>query len=514
MTESAQHTLQSKKSTPGYQGSHTNGVEVSVYSHADDPILKKKRNARIDFVGYANRPDASSVVSVDVDKSFGSAAGSFTIVVKDTAGLIESLADDDWIDITFIVDGGRYHVLRGILDTFRESEITSGSGATTKTLTLVGRDFGAIFDKTKIWFNQFRNENAGFAKTIPIFESLNAVGSPTDAVSRIIFGFMETLATADPPRSNWLMPRSMGLGDITFPEKVLFYDAGFTNDPARYAVDMQLMDPAGVGVWALAQEWADPTFCELYCDLLVVNEEKTFPQYLKPGQQSTPQETIPAIIFRDRPFPTERDGINGPWFKLPLATISKQDIVARNIGRGGQERYNAFFVSPRAIQQLNASGLDLCGPLWDVESVARHGMRDYNVDSRYICEESSLGTMSVIQRQLARDFHGLNPYFTNGSLSLGILRPDIRIGVRTRILGATEEDNETFYTEQISHSWRLTSSRTTIGVTRGWIGTDISLQEAVYEMALRYTVLPGDDVPEEPSKNLPQRRLGSNDIPA
>lgn len=514
MTESSHHTLQASRSKPGYQGTHTTGVEVSIYSHADDPVLKKKRNGRIDFVGYANRPDASSVVSVDIDKSFGAAAGTFTVVVKDNSGLIDALADDDWIDITFIVGDGRYHVLRGILDTFRESEVTTGSGATSKTLTITGRDFGAIFDKTKIWFNQFRAENAGFTKTIAIFDSLNSVGSPADAVSRIIFGFMETLATADPPRSNWLLPTALGLGNKTFPEAVLFYDAGFTNDPARYAVDMQLMDPSGLGVWALAQEWADPTFCELYCDLLIPNKEALAPQYLRPGQQSTPQETIPGIIFRDRPFPTARDGADGPWYKLPLATLAKQDIVARNVGRGGQERFNAFFVSPRAIQQLNASGLDLCGPLWDTEDVANHGLRDFSVDSRYICEESSLGTMSLIQRQLARDYHGLNPYLTNGSLSLGVLRPDIRIGVRSRILGGTEEEDETFYTEQVTHSWRLTAAKTTLGVTRGWVGTDRALQEAVYNTALRYTVLPGNDEPEEPSTNLPQRRLGSNDIPA
>lgn len=508
------------KNKPGFQTSHTTGVEVTVYSHADDPILSGKNGEVFAFRGRNEKSDSPSVFSVSTDKTLGAAAGTLTVEVKDPGNLTRVLADDDWIDISFISGGHIFHTMRGVVESFRESETTGPNGATVKTVQITGRDFGVVFDKTKIWFNQFRAENAGFSKTIDIFGALNAAGTPVQCVERILFGFLETLATSDPPRANWLLPKGMPGRQETFPDTVLFVAQGFRNDPERYAVDQQLMDPSGQGVWNLAQEWSDPQFCELFCDLAAVNaspltnEEAALNRLLnaggrdevsadvffgnlqmQPHREYRVEDTGMAVFFRDRPFPTLRDGRGSPWFKLPTAELAPQDIVQRNLGRGGTERFNAFFAAPRAIQQLNAAGLDLVGPLWDVESVARHGLRDFSVDSRYIATENNLFTMSEAMRQIARDFHCLNPYFWNGTLALGSLRPDIRVGQRLRVRGSSSDEDITFYVEQVTHNWRLTSARTTVGVTRGWIGTDDSYMTALERVAARYTLLPGDDEP-------------------
>jgi hypothetical protein len=504
-------TLQPVKFGPGYQGTRTNSVEVAIYSHADDPILSGKKAETYAFLGRSSRDEAASVFSVATDKALGVAAGTFSVEVKDPGNLMEVLSDDDWIDITMNVNGARFHVLRGLVDTFRETTQSGSSGATVRTVTITGRDFGAIFEKTKVWFNQFRAENAGYDQTVKMFQSLNVIGTPAQAVERILFGFLETMSTADPPRANWRLPPTMPGRRDDFPSAITFIPDDFNNDPSRYAISQALMDPAGQGIWALAQEWSDPQFCEMFCDLVIPEGDLIGDVRIGPGQETDPTSTAMGVIFRDRPFPTVRDGMGSPWFKLPLAFVSRQDTSSISLGRGGMERYNAFFVSPTAISQLNANGLDLTGPLWDPDSIQRHGFRDFSVDSRYIAQENDLFTMSSISRQIARDFHCLNPYFLNGSLSLVHLRPDIRVGTRVTIPGASADEDLSFYVEQVTHSWRLGQGRTTLGVTRGWRGTAASLLDALQTMADRYVLLPGDDANPVATPSLPARLPGTSD---
>ena len=464
-----------------------------MYSHNDDPVLAKKQGGLWSFLGKTERESMPAVVSFQTDKALGLGAGAFTLTVKAPVArngepdFYDTLVDDDWIDIVGVRGGKRFHIMRGLVESFSSQESTTQGRGTQRTITIIGKDHGAIFDKTKVWFNQFRAENVGNAQTLDIFGALNIGGAPNDTVRRLLFVFLETMA-ADPPRANWTLPSAMPGSGSTFSDTVLFLDGDFSHNPSRISVAQQFMDPNGDGVFALAQEWSDPEFCELYCDLVSLDG-----RYLGVDEECDVNDTKMAVIFRDRPFPTLRDGRASTWYRLPIAEVARQDIDQDNTGRGGLERYNAFFASPSAIQNLAASAMDLHGPLWDTDSIQRHGMRAKYVDSRYIADVSTLYTMAEAQRTWVMNVHALNPYLHNGTLGLGVFRPDIRIGTRVRVVDSIPERTMTYYVEQVSHSWSLGRGRTTLGVTRGWRGTESSYLEALQKVSDRYTLLPGNN---------------------
>ena len=487
----------------GYQGTETYAVEVTIYSHRDDVIVGP-RPYTLYFSGKSERDVKASVVSLATDKTLGGTAGTFTVELKDPTGtLMDSLVDDDWIDISVNMNGQWFHVLRGIIETFRLNTSTSGKGATTRTVVITGKDFGAIFEKTTVWFNQYGGENLAAMETKEIFRSKNAVNLTVDEVVKsILYGFIGKLTSLRPPRSNWLPPSHIPGAKDTLEEMILFSGANFTDNPHRVSVAPTLMDPQGQGLWALAQEWSDPQVCELFCDLVDVTGNQ-----LAPGVENTLETTRMGIIFRDRPFVTAFGGPTDaqPYFKLPLVELAPQAITQQSVGKGGLERFNAYFASPQAIMQLSATKLDLHGPLWDLADVNRHGMRSMTVDSRYVSNgagANQLFTMSKTYRQIVMNHHCLNPYLLSGTIALAMLRPDIRVGTRLRVKGRDPSEDVTYYVEQVSHSWRLNAGTTSLGVTRGWKGTDEAHLAVVEGLDQRYVMNLSDGVKAIPPAEL------------
>ena len=84
----------------------------------------------------------------------------------------------------------------------------------------------------------------------------------------------------------------------------------------------------------------------------------------------------------------------------------------------------------------------------------------------------------------------LNPYLLNGSIQLGALFPQIRVGTRLRIQHAETSQEENYYVEHVGHSWSASSGgRTTLGVSRGWIGGDAAYLNVLRQVAGRYTTV-------------------------
>ena len=490
----------------GFQGSETTGVKVTIYPHTDNrpPTVENLRSLLrgestiIEFNG--GNPEASgnpTVISVSTTKAIGPAAGNFTIVVKvpEDRNLFNEIMDDDWIDISFFTHEIETHIMRGLVSGVREATKAGGEGgATSRTFTITGNDFGIIFEKTPIWFNKFAAENVASQLTIGIFQGINVGGQPNETVSKILYGFIETLTGLG--RVNWEPPPALAGSAQSFAERIKFNDNKFSGEPERRSISTQFMDPGGISVWSFAQEWSDPIFCELFCDLGDANVEGGELDVDSENAQ-TPDDTRMTVFFRDRPFPFAPPfGSNTTvsqkteWFKLQTADISPYEIQSKDIGRSGESRVNAFFLSPQVLQSIG-SRVDTQAPLWNADDINRHGLRKFEIQSRYLAKKNSLFTMSESQRRIARDWHCINAELFNGNLSLARLRPKIRVGMRARIRGDDETSQETYYVEQVQHNWSLpTGGRTTLGVTRGFIGTDqdladrISLEAEQYRIAL------------------------------
>lgn len=504
------------KPRSGFHGSVTTAVEVAFYLDAvEDPVLKRGlQGSVLQCRGRANDArEEPMVMRCTTTKRFGMAAGTFslTLAIPDAYGRTlppfeDLITDDTWCDITFIVGKQRFHTLRGITSSCFVDETTSGGG-TQRRATIEGFDFGKIFDRTPIWFNQFRMEDA-FSEALQIFQIPNVAGTPNEAVRRTLYGFLDSQVRAD-RAGNWQLPGGMPGWQGAFPDTFVFDDSGFDAvSERRIAVSQQFMSPEGQSAWALASEWSDPAFCELYCDLIT----KGAPQNGSIGEAETPatlqgrksgglldpdrsydvNDTLMGVIFRDRPFVRSDLGTQSAWYGLPTVEVIPEELSSRRLGRSGQERFNAYFVSPRALQSAGVLQ-SLVGPLWDPADIAKHGLRQFSVDSRYLSEQSDLFTLTEALRARARDFHCLNPYFFTGSLKFARWRPDIRIGQRMRIRESTPEQDVWCYVEAVTQHWSGggTGGRTEVEVTRGWRGTNESLLGAVSEAASRYEFLPG-----------------------
>ena len=373
--------------------------------------------------------------------------------------------------------------MRGLVDAVLNARCVIGTGATTETYTITGRCFGKILEQTPIFFSIYTDDITTGGIAYQVFTgATNLLGAPDKAVEGYLFGFLR--AIGDVGRANWVIPAGMPNEGGFFGDTAVYDTDSFSNIPSRYALNPNFLNPQGT-LWQLAQEWSDPMFLELFTDTLPPNWRST-------GLAETFEDDITdmTVVLRDMPFPTRVLGMNSPWFSLPMFVIPRQAVTTQEVGRGGQERYNAFFVSPQLTQSfLGMGSMDLVKPLWNRDDMLRHGLRRFDITSKYIPDNMDLATMSEFQREQVRDWHCLNAYLFSGTLGFGAGLPNLRIGTRLRIKDADENKDETYYVESVSNNWIFRQGiKTTAGVTRGWIGTDDSYLEALEKIAINYTV--------------------------
>jgi hypothetical protein len=498
--------------TPGFQGSENSGAEVTIYTQDGDPIVAHGGRA-IEFLGRRTEDENPILVQVTTSKALGEPSGTFTVVAKpgrntkDSQDLFDKILDDDWVDIIFTRHGRQWHVMRGLIDDVRESTVIAGDGATSVAYIITGRDFGKIWELTPIWFSPQIAENINGHVTAKVFTTRAdlegsgviskklILGSPEAAVRGYLFGFLEELGGLG--RANWKLPPIMSeVTGTSFVQSTYYMNDDFLNIPERVGIDPSFITAEGT-LWDLAKQWSDPLFTELYVDLMAIHQGT--PQYIVPGEE-TPLGTMGmTVIFRDKPFPMVGGSINLPigkdsaWFQLPLFTIPREAIVSKNVGRSGMERFNAFFVNaPLRMEEVGSANFDLIAPLWDKDDILRHGLRRFDAQSNYKAKDTNIRNMTNEQRAIIRDWYAINPYLLSGTIDLAIGLPDIRIGVRARIPGISgSEQDDTYYVEQVSHSWALKPGiRTSLGVTRGWRGSDDALLDTLSQLAGAYTTEP------------------------
>jgi hypothetical protein len=501
------------RTSPGFQGSETSWAEVLVYSQGGDPVLAASHGAQ-EMAGRYRTDPTHTLINVSTNKAL-EAPGSWSATIKPSrAGrdsVLERIVDDDWVDIVYHRHGREWHTMRGLVTDVRRMRSVAGSGATAWSYVLTGQDFQRVFEVTPIWFNRFSRkiENAVGEIATKVFSGIpNLGGDPMEVVQGFLFGFFRELQGYG--RATWKIPNLVPNTKGSFLEDVLdgWAAQGYSAVPNRKGVDPNFGNPSG-NLWQLAKDWADPAFLELFCDL-----GKHAKQLGSDEELSINDSTI-SVFFRDKPFvlsPNLVDnmgvrpaaslglGDKSAWFSLPLHIVPRQQIVQDDTGRSGAERINAFFVSPQVTQELIGAGsLDLTAPLWNIDDINLHGLRRYDIATRYIPDAGTLLGLTTLQRAMIRDWYALNPYFLNGTISLAIGRPEIRVGTRVRIPGESTvqegdtSQDETYYVEQVSNSWSFGPGlKTQLGVTRGWAGDDASLVKAVTDQEGRYsTPAPG-----------------------
>lgn len=527
--------------TRGYQGSETSRVRVDLYTFGDDigRSTSHQGDRTLSFTGETggrqSPGDASpiappQIVSLQVGMAMGGATGTFNISFKSRRGsdfdLMEEVYDSDWVDITLIRHDRTFHTMRGIVDDVRRSTSVV-DGATAEVVNVSGRGFGRMFTDTQIYFNPLLELDKWGGAGLQLLARYAAFADqPIPNVVRFALeGWFTQLGSVG--RANWEVPRGLSnLGGVARPDIgqrstvldfVTIVDQYFSNVPDRGVFTSGTEFSAhDSNVWAFALQFSDEPLVELYTDLLQVpqigntavatsNEfikYKIPPVYIgTPGGDEVSTDpsdgtTVAAVILRDRPFPSivraglrGRDILQEPWFtEIPLHVVSREEIVDLNVGRSGNERRNSFIVSPQMFQKIARTNVALQVPEWSPNDMRRHGMRRYDISTNYITSKIDLIVTSTAYRGIVRDFHCMNHLFLNGTCQLGHGRPDIRIGSRFRILGDTRQEDETYYTEYVEHSWNYVQGlRTNVGLSRGFKGSDERFVDTLRQVVATYS---------------------------
>jgi len=495
----------------GFQKSENTRAAVIVYQHNDDPIIlnTQKSSDPQALTGNKATDSESSVINVTTTKTLSEASGKFAITLKPSrvsADLFHRITDDDWVDIVYYINKEPYHSFRGIIDEINRS-VTVSNGATVSTYTIVGRCFGKVWEATPVWFSPYYNDIITQAVSSRVLNTIpELLDAPDKAAYFYLKGFLEELASQK--GVNWLPPKGMPgietntfLGNVEFNE-LLGGSRYFQNIPKRQEFNANALMPEGT-LWDLAKTYSDPMFTELYVDYLPkgdpFSKNMSAPLALGDGEMS--------VIMRDKPFPvlasSVPSGYENTWDRLPVFTVQPQEMISHEVSRAGYERYNAFFVASKLLQEdAKNYALTILPPLMDADSIRRHGFRRFDIESSVhpagdnapSAGGFNVEEMAIYQRQIVRDWYCLNPYMLSGTIVLGHGRPDIRIGCRLHIPGINLGSKKTipeenYYIESVTHDWNFgIGIRTTIGVTRGWLGDSSSYYNNLAKMAARYSV--------------------------
>lgn len=482
-----------KISRPGFQSSETSSVEVNIYQHGDDPVVLFSEGGLYRLVGRKRDDSDHCVIGVQTNKGLGAASGQFSVTLKPSRAaeaVFQWLVDDDWIDLVFYRHDQPWHVMRGLVDEVRRVKAIGGNGATTEMYMITGRDFAKIWEMTPVWFSPYAEDaivTTAISKTV--IQGLAKIPrNPADTAEAFLKDFLEELY--DNAGVNWNPPFGMpGITDNSFTQSFQVNKDGFGNTPERNVWNLNMMNPSGT-LWQLAQQYSDNIYTELYADLMP-NHDPLSPR-LESGEPLDIGEMLMTVVVRDKPFPTSTGSIlSSPWTFMPMSMVPRQQIISSDLGKSGMERFNTYYAASLLTQeQRRSDGIRAMAPLTDVNDMQRHGMRRMDVQSNTAPVDADFGNMNFQQRSIVRDWYVLNPYMLSGTLTLGVGRPDIRIGTRIKIPGELEDqsDVETYYVEQVSHSWTYgKGTQTTLGVTRGWIGDDDnSYQEKLDAQAAKY----------------------------
>lgn len=490
-------------------------------------------------------PRLGKIIGFNYTKGFGQAAGSWSLTIKKPRqiprshlragdeggfGQVEPEGlwrdpEDVWVRIKVSVDGQIIDTVLGLIDTVGEDTNRTGTGQRAETYTINGRDIGKIFEVTPLFVNFFHDPSRPLRSQGNIVATFvdQLVGTPAHFVRVLVETWLGNDGTAEVP---WLQPSGLGGGPFfspglpsgggSFGARLALEGPGLvgiqsmdsrTNGEAIAPTLMQL-DQGGAKLWDTLQEYANTIMNELFVDLAPVA-----------GQNRDDFERlVPTLTLRERPFPTRSDDGRttnvDKWNRLRTHRLERGDIKRRQIHKGGAanrfnywklrlngigtEGFNVDELLQRGVEGVE-SGRPGNIPIFNTESIARHGVRVYTATTRFVPffyrsranqedgeevrEEEQLQAtfFRLVARWLKKlhDWYVIAPLELSGTLATNRMQPEIRIG--QRVIEERAEGEITYYVESVNHSWTYPNDgSTTLTVTRGEYEGD-DLLELVYD---------------------------------
>jgi hypothetical protein len=460
------------------------------------------------------------LVSVNTTKTIGEPVGTFQFSFKKTSLLgVESLLkfiedpEDLWVEILFQVEGEVIDTMLGLVDVLKESTIRNPDGARIETYTISGSDFGKVFTQTKMFANPYiENAMPNYLAILDLTGGI-MVGSPASLNEALVNIWLKNPSME--PMQAWRLPASLGGRPfyehlhLDFQAKGL--EAGLAYDPNFF--NMSRLAGA-TPLWDSMVEYSNPLLNELYVDLQLkpsINIAKQDREDNYYGQVTKRTKLFPGVILRERPFPTSRSV--KAWSSLPIYTLEPEDIVSRDMAKGGPaNRFNYFrftlqglkggvfaqaaFMADTSIGGDAGEDTNLGKPgsgfVMHQQSVLDHGIRPYAGATRFLpydyadikklgdssdtaagAQESegyqtlqSISDVGANWLRKAHDWYCLAHLQLSGMINTSRVMPEIRIGTRVK-----ENRNDGvihYYVEGVSNSWTYGSTgSTSLTLTRG-----------------------------------------------
>jgi len=459
--------------TPSYRAG------IHLFPFANDPVFTRRRSDTR-YLTWEESTEGS-VLQLNWSKRMGQPSASWNAQVKlgrkaTLNPMAGDVLDGDWADLWILRNGVPFGLTRGVVDTVRESKTSSG-GATVRTLALTGRDHGAMFENIIAW-NQIFAQSLSELTQGPMTKAVkHNVGGTPDFVFQLLTEAVFSQGTSQ-IRSAWALPPSLKSlsGRSTYGQAL-----DIRTEELRGALfNVNLWTTAGQTLHQTLGQWCNPLLNEWRYD--VDNA---------PGKD----RIVMTASIRERPFVNTDDGRSSPWFGLTTWTIPDWLVQNSDLGRSGHERFTIFELV--ADWQFGTPGEQtaLAAPIWSAEDVTQYGIRPYLESTIYVAEGAA-GRWVNMRREWQRllaDWYAINPYLLSGSITFGCMLPEIQIGSRIVIDTGNPQTSFQGYVEGVDHGFAWAGdggsgprTSTTLTVTRGWIGTDADLLQAVDDVSARF----------------------------
>lgn len=425
------------------------------------------------------------VTGASTAKSFGAAAGSWTLNIKTLPGQPELLSqyadpEDVWVRLQARINGQVYDLMIGLVDSIREVRSRSADGKQTLTYVVSGSDFGRCIANLELFVNFWPSGGP----PIPQFVSYSAVAAdlalPLGAPHEVIRGLMQMwLGNNGASEKQWMLPSSLRGGPTGARYLYDWLNLGNISPSLRgqLANDPTLLSPdplMGRTLWDVMQEYSHNLLNEMWFDLGIDPD-------LDNGA-SRLDALRPTLYLRERPFPTIKS--TRRWDSLHTIELGPNDVKDHQIvsGDGGSSRFNWWEVipngvsaNPTEIQALMQQGDGLPGgiPIYNLDSMRRHGVKRYAQQSKYLAlPAGDRGDPSFIQyairwTRIVHDWYSVAPFQYTGSIKTTRMRPDARIGMKLR---ETRADGSvwSYYIEGVEQHYQYPGEgETSFTVTRG-----------------------------------------------
>jgi hypothetical protein len=401
------------------------------------------------------------VISCALSKAAGEASGHFSLeLLPHTHDWLKIIRPDDWVNIYLDNgrDGGEVLAMTGLVDTIQRSrQVQPGTGATSTTISVAGRDLGKVLLETD------PVADPKLTRDLDGLSFMDGVQSNfTDRINETAAGAVERVfATYFGPTETTAALAHSFAGQFQLPDGGRFYNQDGSGafvldlDSSIKSSDGKLKDELKVTIsalpnlsqsmWSLIQHLANLDFNRLFVEMIV------------PAGGTKPK---PTLWLRPHPFSA------ADFDALPSIKFDINETFQDSLGLSSHEIKNWIRVDSSVSNSpvtTNVAAVTHLG-YYNKDSIQKHGLKRLDRDTMFNAEGDIIPGLQQCTDQFLEWYWNAEELYSGSIVSR--LRPDLRL--TQRLDYADGADQYSFIIESYQHQWSYPNkASTTVHVSRG-----------------------------------------------